>query len=56
MLVLVEECGEMIEAAISSQTNTEISEKDFNVAEGNASAILTETDIKVAVLKHSVVF
>jgi len=44
---LVKECGQIIETAISSQNNTEISEKDFNRAEGNASAILTETDLKV---------
>ena len=48
LLVLVKECGVIISDAISSRVNVEIDEKAENVGEGNSSAILTQTDIKVA--------
>lgn len=51
LLVLVKECGEIISAAISSQSNVEIDEKAENLAEGNSSAILTQTDLKVTNFK-----
>jgi len=47
LLPLVSECGDIIESAISSQTNVEINEKSENLSEGNSSSVLTETDIKV---------
>jgi len=44
---LVKEAGDMIAEAMVKQKNTEIEVKSANVEEGNASAILTETDGKV---------
>jgi len=44
---LVKEAGDMIAEAMEKQKNTEIEVKSANVEEGNASAILTETDGKV---------
>lgn len=44
---LVKEAGEMIVEAMEKQKNVEIDVKEANVKEGNASAILTETDMKV---------
>lgn len=44
---LVKEAGEMITDAMDKQKNVEIDVKEANVAEGNASAVLTETDMKV---------
>ena len=49
LLPLVSECGDIIESAISSQTNVEINEKSENLSEGNSSSVLTETDIKVTI-------
>ena len=37
----------MIVEAMEKQKNVEIDVKEANVKEGNASAILTETDMKV---------
>jgi len=47
LLVLVKECGDIISDAITNRVNVEIDEKVENVGEGNSSAILTETDLKV---------
>jgi len=47
LLVLVKECGDIIADAITNRVNVEIDEKVENVGEGNSSAILTETDLKV---------
>ncbi|XP_023321544.1 inositol monophosphatase 1 [Eurytemora carolleeae] len=47
LLVLVKECGDIISDAITKRVNVEIDEKVENVGEGNSSAILTETDLKV---------
>lgn len=43
----MKEAGEMITDAMDKQKNVEIDVKEANVAEGNASAVLTETDMKV---------
>jgi myo-inositol-1(or 4)-monophosphatase len=47
ILQLVKETGEIIASAIGTRGNVEIDEKEENIGEGNASAILTETDLKV---------
>lgn len=47
ILELVKETGEIIANAIGTSGNMEIDEKEQNIGEGNASAILTETDLKV---------
>jgi myo-inositol-1(or 4)-monophosphatase len=44
---LVKEAGLMISGAMERQQNKEIEVKAANVAEGNSSAVLTETDMKV---------
>ena len=44
---LVKEAGNLITDAMDKQKNVEIDVKEANVAEGNASAVLTETDMKV---------
>ena len=45
LMVLIKETGDIIASAISSQKNVEIDEKESS--EGNSSAVLTETDLKV---------
>lgn len=45
LMVLIKETGDIIASAISSQKNVEIDEKES--IEGNSSAVLTETDLKV---------
>jgi len=47
VLVLIKEAGEIIADAINGQQNAEIEVKSQNVKEGNSSAVLTETDLKV---------
>jgi len=47
ILALVQETGHIIANAIGTQGNVEIEEKEENIGDGNASAILTETDLKV---------
>ena len=49
ILALVQETGLIIANAIGTQGNVEIDEKEENIGEGNASAILTETDLKVII-------
>jgi len=45
LLVLIKEAGNIIVTAIDSKNNVEINQK--NGEEGNSSAVLTETDLKV---------
>ena len=45
---LVEAGGELIKSGIGkTKTASQVTLKDFNVSEGNASAVLTETDLAV---------
>ena len=45
---LVEAAGKLIQSGIGKTKNiSNVTLKDFNVSEGNASAVLTETDVAV---------